>query len=147
MDRIYMCIDLKTFYASVECVKRGLDPFKTNLVVADPKRGNGALCLAISPRLKELGVKNRCRLFEIPDNIDYIIPGNDDAIRSVQLIASKLADAVLEGKQLRENKAANNAKVEEIKAVIKRENPNSILVLGTSDDMIKKIVNNIGRIH
>ena len=51
-----------------------------------------------------------------PDNIDYIIPGNDDAIRSVQLIASKLADAVLEGKQLRENKAANNAKVEEIKA-------------------------------
>ena len=51
-----------------------------------------------------------------PDNIDYIIPGNDDAIRSVQLIASKLADAVLEGKQLRENKAANTAKVEEIKA-------------------------------
>ena len=51
-----------------------------------------------------------------PENIDYIIPGNDDAIRSVQLIASKLADAVLEGKQLRENKAANTAKVEEIKA-------------------------------
>ncbi len=68
-----MCIDLKTFYASVECVKRGLDPFKTNLVVADPSRGNGALCLAISPRLKELGVKNRCRLFEIPEGIDYIV--------------------------------------------------------------------------
>ncbi len=50
-----------------------------------------------------------------PENIDYIIPGNDDAIRSVQLIASKLADAVLEGKQLRENKAANTSKVEEIK--------------------------------
>ena len=51
-----------------------------------------------------------------PDNIDYIIPGNDDAIRSVQLIASKLADAVLEGKELRANKAVNNSKVEEIKA-------------------------------
>ncbi len=50
-----------------------------------------------------------------PENIDYIIPGNDDAIRSVQLIASKLADAVLEGKQLRENKATNASKVEEIK--------------------------------
>ena len=50
-----------------------------------------------------------------PENIDYIIPGNDDAIRSVQLIASKLADAVLEGKQLRENKATNVSKVEEIK--------------------------------
>ena len=51
-----------------------------------------------------------------PDNIDYIIPGNDDAIRSVQLIASKLADAVLEGKELRANKAVNTSKVEEIKA-------------------------------
>ncbi|MBP7211321.1 30S ribosomal protein S2 [bacterium] len=51
-----------------------------------------------------------------PEGIDYIIPGNDDAIRSVKLIASKLADAVLEGKQLRENKAAEGAKVEEIKA-------------------------------
>ena len=51
-----------------------------------------------------------------PDNIDYIIPGNDDAIRSVQLIASKLADAVLEGKELRANKAVNASKVEEIKA-------------------------------
>ena len=51
-----------------------------------------------------------------PDNIDYIIPGNDDAIRSVQLIASKLADAVLEGKELKANKAADSAKVESIKA-------------------------------
>lgn len=68
-----MCIDLKTFYASVECVKRGLDPFKTNLVVADPSRGKGALCLAISPKMKELGVKNRCRLFDIPNDITYIV--------------------------------------------------------------------------
>ncbi len=72
MDRIYLCIDLKSFYASCECADRGLDSLKTRLVVADPSRGRGALCLAVSPALKELGVKNRCRLFEIPNNIDYI---------------------------------------------------------------------------
>lgn len=72
MDRIYLCIDLKSFYASCECADRGLDSLKTRLVVADPSRGKGALCLAVSPALKELGVKNRCRLFEIPKNIDYI---------------------------------------------------------------------------
>ncbi|MBE6138101.1 MAG: DNA repair protein [Erysipelotrichaceae bacterium] len=69
---MYLCVDLKSFYASVECVERGLDPMKTNLAVADPSRGKGAICLAISPALKALGVKNRCRLFAIPDNIEYI---------------------------------------------------------------------------
>lgn len=72
MNRIYLCIDLKTFYASVECVERNLDPFETNLVVADPSRGNGAICLAISPKLKQQGIRNRCRVFEIPKNIEYI---------------------------------------------------------------------------
>lgn len=71
-NKIYFCIDLKTFFASVECVERGLDPFKTNLVVADPSRGTGGICLAVSPAMKEQGVKNRCRIFEIPKNIDYI---------------------------------------------------------------------------
>lgn len=69
---MYLCIDLKTFFASVECVERGLNPFTTNLVVADPSRGKGAICLAVSPCLKNQGVRNRCRLFEIPDNITYI---------------------------------------------------------------------------
>lgn len=73
MQRCYFCIDLKTFYASVECVERHLDPFGTNLVVADTSRGKGAICLAISPRMKMLGVKNRCRIFEIPCNINYIV--------------------------------------------------------------------------
>ena len=72
MEKVYLCIDLKCFCASVECVARGLDPFETDLVVADPSRGNGAICLAISPSLKAKGVKNRCRIFEIPKNIDYI---------------------------------------------------------------------------
>lgn len=72
-DRIYLCIDLKTFYASVECVERNLDPFNTNLVVADPSRGKGAICLAISPKMKALGIKNRCRIYEIPQQIEYLI--------------------------------------------------------------------------
>ncbi len=72
MGRSYVCIDLKSFYASVECVERGLDPMTTRLVVADPERTDKTICLAVSPAMKELGVKNRCRLFEIPKNIDYI---------------------------------------------------------------------------
>ena len=71
-DRSYLCIDLKSFYASVECVARGLDPFTTNLVVADASRGKGAICLAITPAMKALGVRNRCRLFEIPANMSYL---------------------------------------------------------------------------
>ena len=73
MNGVYLCIDFKTFFASVECVERGLDPFSTNLVVADESRGNGTICLAITPRMKMLGIKNRCRLFEIPKNVKYII--------------------------------------------------------------------------
>ena len=71
--RVYLCIDLKSFYASVECAARGLDPFTTNLVVADPDRSNTTICLAITPAMKELGVRNRCRVFEIPEGIDYIM--------------------------------------------------------------------------
>ena len=73
MQKYYLCIDLKTFYASVECVERGLDPFNTNLVVADESRAKGTICLAISPKMKMLGVKNRCRIFEIPPTIKYIV--------------------------------------------------------------------------
>ena len=69
---VIICIDLKSFYASVECVERGLDPFKTNLVVADPTRSKSTICLAITPAMKALGIKNRCRIHEIPENIEYI---------------------------------------------------------------------------
>lgn len=72
MTSIYLCIDLKSFYASVECVERKLDPLTTNLVVADPTRGRGAICLAITPQMKRLGVRNRCRIFEIPKEMKYI---------------------------------------------------------------------------
>lgn len=72
-NRSYLCIDLKSFYASVECRERGLNPEKTNLVVADPKRSLQTLCLAVSPAMKRLGVPGRCRVFQIPDNIQYIM--------------------------------------------------------------------------
>ena len=71
-NRIYFCIDMKSFFASVECAERGLNPFETRLVVADPSRGDGAICLAVSPKMKSLGVKNRCRIFEIPKSLDYV---------------------------------------------------------------------------
>ena len=72
-SHIFLCIDLKSFYASVECVERGLNSLTTDLVVADETRGKGALCLAVSSSLKKKGVKNRCRLFEIPQELSYLI--------------------------------------------------------------------------
>jgi len=72
MEKAFLCIDLKSFFASVECVERGLDPMVTNLVVADPSRTEKTICLAITPSMKNLGIKNRCRVFEIPKNVEYI---------------------------------------------------------------------------
>lgn len=72
-ERSYICIDLKSFYASVECAERGLDAMRTNLVVADPKRTDKTICLAVSPAMKKLGVPNRCRVFEIPKGLEYIM--------------------------------------------------------------------------
>ena len=64
-DRIYIAIDLKSFYASVECRERTLDPMTTNLVVADPSRTEKTICLAVSPTLKSHGIPGRPRLFEV----------------------------------------------------------------------------------
>lgn len=72
-ERSYLCIDLKSFYASCECVERGLDPLTTDLVVADPERSDKTICLAVSPSLKAKGVRNRCRVFQIPQGMEYIM--------------------------------------------------------------------------
>ena len=69
---IYFCIDQKSFFATVECVARNLDPMTTKLVVADPERSSNTLCLAITPAMKALGIQNRCRVREIPSYIEYI---------------------------------------------------------------------------
>lgn len=71
-ERNILCIDLKSFFASVECVERNLDPFTTPLIVADPSRKGGAITLAVTPYMKALGVPSRGRVFEIPKNIKYI---------------------------------------------------------------------------
>ena len=72
MNRTYIAIDLKSFYASVECVERGLDPLNTNLVVADLSRTNKTICLAISPSLKSFGISSRPRLFEVEQKVKTI---------------------------------------------------------------------------
>ena len=65
MNKVYACIDLKSFYASVECRERNLDPITTNLVVADNSRTEKTVCLAISPSMKQYGLGGRARLFEV----------------------------------------------------------------------------------
>ena len=72
MDRTYLCIDLKSFYASVECVTRGLDPLTTNLVVADVGRTEKTICLAVTPSLKAYGIPGRARLFEVIQKVEQI---------------------------------------------------------------------------
>ena len=68
-ERIYAAIDLKSFYASVECVERHLDPLSTNLVVADASRTEKTICLAVSPSLKAHGISGRARLFEVVERV------------------------------------------------------------------------------
>ena len=72
MDRVYLAIDLKSFYASVECRERDLDPLNTNLVVADPSRTEKTICLAVSPSLKRYGIPGRPRLWEVMDRVKAV---------------------------------------------------------------------------
>ena len=71
-QKTYIAIDLKSFYASVECVERGLDPLKNNLVVADEGRTEKTICLAVSPSLKAHGVSGRARLFEVVERVKQV---------------------------------------------------------------------------
>lgn len=73
MNRIYAAIDLKSFYASVECKERNLDPLSTNLVAADDSRTEKTICLAVSPSLKSYGIPGRARLFEVIQKILLIL--------------------------------------------------------------------------
>ena len=79
MEHAYIAIDLKSFYASVECVERGLDPLTTNLVVADNTRTDKTICLAVSAGLKTYGLPGRPRLFEV---IQAVISGSGAGSRS-----------------------------------------------------------------
>ena len=72
MEKVYACIDLKSFYASVECVERNLNPLATNLVVADSTRTEKTICLAVSPSLKQYGIGGRARLFEVVQKVKEV---------------------------------------------------------------------------
>lgn len=106
MNRVYICIDLKSFYASVECVERGLDPMTTNLVVADKSRTEKTICLAVSPSLKKCGLPGRCRLFEVVQKVKQI---NTERAKKVKQFTKKSYDS----KQLEDN---NNLELDYIVA-------------------------------
>lgn len=86
-DKIYMCIDLKSFYASVECVERNLNPMKTNLVVADKNRTEKTICLAVSPSLKSFGLKGRSRLYEVVHKVNLINKERKNKIKNHKFIS------------------------------------------------------------
>ena len=102
MNKQYLCIDLKSFFASVECVERGLDPMTTNLVVADKSRTEKTICLAVTPSLKAYGIPGRARLFEVAQKVKY---ANSERIR-------KLPDRIFTGKSYNSKELNKNPGLE-----------------------------------
>ena len=97
-ERFYLCIDLKSFFASVEAVDRGLDPFTTNLVVADPERTEKTICLAVSPSLKAYGVSGRARLFEVVQKMKEV-----NALRRAQAPGREFTGKSCDARELKKN--------------------------------------------
>ena len=97
-DRTYLAIDLKSFYASVECIERGLDPLTTNLVVADLSRTEKTICLAVTPSLKAWGISGRARLFEVVQRV-----GEVNAQRRMSAPGHQLTGASSNDPELRSN--------------------------------------------
>ncbi len=97
-ERVYAAIDLKSFYASAECVERGLDPLTTNLLVADPSRTEKTICLAVSPSLKAYGISGRARLFEAVEQIKQA-----NALRREKAPGKQFTGSSCDAKELAEN--------------------------------------------
>ena len=95
MERYYIAIDLKSFYASVECVERKLDPMTTNLVVADESRTEKTICLAVSPSLKAYGIPGRARLFEVVQRV-----GEVNALRRSRAPGRELVGSAWDSEEL-----------------------------------------------
>lgn len=100
MDKVYIAIDLKSFYASVECVERGLNPLTTNLVVADKSRTEKTICLAVSPSLKAYGISGRARLFEVVQRVREV-----NAMRRANTPKQTLHGSSSNADELQENAA------------------------------------------
>ena len=99
-ERVYIVIDLKSFYASVECIQRGLDPMVTNLVVADPTRTEKTICLAVTPALKAFGIPGRARLFEVVQKVSEV-----NAQRRVKAPGKQFTGASWDAKALEKDPA------------------------------------------
>ena len=97
-DKIYIAIDLKSFYASVECMERGLDPMTTNLVVADASRTEKTICLAVSPALKAYGIPGRPRLFEVVQKVNEV-----NSLRQQNAPDRKLTGSSIQEEDLKAN--------------------------------------------
>jgi len=95
-QRYYICIDLKSFFASVECVERGLDPLNTNLVVADDSRTEKTICLAVTPALKKYGIGGRARLFEVISKVDSINKARKKNIAYAEFSGKSFVDSELQ---------------------------------------------------
>ena len=94
-EKVYIAIDLKSFYASVECVSRGLDPLRTNLVVADPTRTEKTICLAVSPSLKAYGISGRARLFEVVQKVAAVNEARQRAYPQHKLYVREYDDQLI----------------------------------------------------
>ncbi|MDE6456064.1 MAG: DNA methylase, partial [Dysosmobacter sp.] len=94
-ERTYLAVDLKSFYASVECVERGLDPLTTNLVVADLSRTEKTICLAVTPSLKAWGISGRARLFEVVQRVKEINAARLRQVPGRQFTGSSSSDIEL----------------------------------------------------
>lgn len=99
MRKMYIAIDLKSFYASVECAERGLNPLTTNLVVADASRTEKTICLAVSPSLKSYGISGRARLFEVVQQVKQV-----NAMRQRQIPGGKFTGSSFDQNELKEHK-------------------------------------------
>ena len=109
MEKIYTAIDLKSFYASVECIERGLNPLDTNLVVADESRTEKTICLAVTPSLKSYGLGGRCRLYEVNQVVSRINYHRKKANQNKPFVGKSYIDS-----ELKEN---NSLELDFIKAV------------------------------
>ncbi len=99
MRKMYIAIDLKSFYASVECAERGLNPLTANLVVADASRTEKTICLAVSPSLKSYGISGRARLFEVVQQVKQV-----NAMRQRQIPGGKFTGGSFDQNELKEHK-------------------------------------------
>ena len=97
-ERAYLAIDLKSFYASVECIQRGLDPMQTCLVVADPTRTEKTICLAVTPALKAFGIPGRARLFEVVQKVEQV-----NALRKATAPSHRFTDASWDAQALQDD--------------------------------------------